>query len=228
MRLLVIEDDSETAAYIRNGMQQSGHSVTLCQNASDGRRLALDGNWDLIILDRMLPQQHDGLEILSQLRNSGCTTPVLILSALASIDERVSGLRAGADDYLTKPFALAELSARCDALQRRSQTLPQETSQELRIADLRLDLRARKAERAGQSIVLQPREFRLLEYLLRHQGQVVTRTMLLESVWDYHFDPQTNLVDVHISRLRNKIDKNFDPPLLHTRRGIGYSLGIHE
>ncbi|MBC3870581.1 response regulator transcription factor [Undibacterium oligocarboniphilum] len=228
MRFLVIEDDAETARYIRNGLQEAGHDVTRVADAAEGRRQALDGRWDLIILDRMLPQEQDGLQILRQIRSAGFTVPVLILSALASIDERVAGLREGGDDYLTKPFAFAELYARCEALLRRSQQHSGEQSMELRVADLRLDLRTRKAERAGQPIALQPREFRLLEYLVRHQGQVVTRTMLLESVWDYHFDPQTNVVDVHISRLRNKIDKNFDPPLLHTERGIGYSFGVHD
>lgn len=228
MRILLIEDDVETARYIRNGLTEVGHELTWSQNGREGLQLALSGYWDLVILDRMLPEDVDGLSILKNLRSAGKQWPVLILSALASIDERVTGLRAGGDDYLTKPFAFSELNARCDALLRRSQTSSKEENHELWVADLRLDLRTRKAERSGKAIMLQPREFRLLEFLVRHQGQVVTRTMLLESVWDYHFDPQTNVVDVQISRLRNKIDKNFSPTLLHTERGIGYSIAIHD
>jgi two-component system OmpR family response regulator len=179
-----------------------------------------------MILDRMLPGEIDGLSIVQTMRDVRKTTPVLILSALASLDERVRGLRSGGDDYLTKPFAFSELLARVQALLRRSGM--REDISELRIADLKLDLRRRKVERATKPIELQPREFRLLEYLVRHQGQVVTRTMLLESVWDYHFDPQTNVIDVQISRLRQKIDKEFSPPLLHTVRGVGYMICINE
>lgn len=226
MRLLLIEDDVETARYIRNGLAESGHEVVWSQNGYEGMQLALTGQWDLLILDRMLPDDIDGLKILKNLRSAGKQWPVLILSALASIDERVIGLRAGGDDYLTKPFAFPELNARCDALLRRVHNPGKDEVSELWVADLKLDLRSRKAERNGAPILLQPREFRLLEFLVRHQGQVVTRTMLLESVWDYHFDPQTNVVDVQISRLRNKIDKTFSPALLHTERGIGYSIGI--
>ncbi|MBC3937033.1 response regulator transcription factor [Undibacterium rugosum] len=227
MRFLMIEDDTETARYIRNGLEDAGHVVIWCNNGRDGLQFALGETWDLLILDRMLPDETDGLTLLKGIREAGKSNPVLILSALTSIDERVSGLRGGGDDYLTKPFAFSELLARCEALLRRSSAIREET-QELWIADLRLDLRSRKADRAGKAINLQPREFRLLEYLVRHQGQVVTRTMLLESVWDYHFDPQTNVVDVQISRLRNKIDKDFSPALLRTERGIGYSIGIHD
>jgi two-component system OmpR family response regulator len=226
MRFLLIEDDGDMARYIGNGLKESGHTAVLCSDAVSGLDRAVSEHWDLIILDRMLPDHADGLAILKTLRESGKTMPILILSALTSLDERVSGLRSGGDDYLTKPFAFMELLARCDALLRRAGI--REESSELWIADLKLDLRTRHASRARQPIDLQPREFRLLEYLVRHQGQVVTRTMLLESVWDYHFDPQTNVIDVQISRLRNKIDKNFSVPLLHTVRGVGYMIGTHE
>lgn len=222
MRILVIEDDSDTARYICNGLNEAGHSTVHCCDGAEGLRLAQREAWDLVIVDRMLPKKLDGLSIVETLRNGGKTTPILVLSALSSLDERVQGLRSGSDDYLTKPFALAELLARCEALQRRVSFASD--SLELRVADLRLDLRMRRAERAGRTIPLQPREFRLLEFLMRHQGQVITRTMLLESVWDYHFEPQTNVVDVQIKRLRDKIDKGFSPPLLHTERGVGYVM----
>jgi two-component system, OmpR family, response regulator len=222
MRCLVIEDEADTARYICGGLKEAGHTATLVHDGATALDLATNERWDAIVLDRMLPGGIDGLSILSTIRHLGKTTPVLILSALASLDERVRGLRGGGDDYLTKPFAFSELLARLEALLRRAAT--REDSRELRIADLRLDLRTRRAERAGKQISLQPREFRLLEYLVRHQGQVVTRTMLLESVWDYYFDPQTNVIDVQISRLRRKIDKDFSPQLLHTVRGIGYMV----
>ena len=225
MHFLVIEDDSDTARYICNGLAENGHTVAWCSNGVDGLTRATNEHWDLIILDRMLPHKADGLSIIRFLRQNGKLGPVLILSALGSLDERVHGLRGGGDDYLAKPFAFPELLARCEALLRRGGM--RDDAQELSIADLKLDLRRRCAKRASQPIALQPREFRLLEYLVRHQGQVVTRTMLLEAVWDYHFDPQTNVIDVQISRLRNKIDKNFSPPLLHTVRGVGYMIGIH-
>ena len=196
--------------------------ASLCHDGLAGLVLASNECWDLVILDRMLPGGVDGLAILSTLRSLGKTTPVLILSALASLDERVKGLRSGSDDYLTKPFAFSELLARAEALERRSRL--REDVRELTIADLRLDLRTRRASRANKPIALQPREFRLLEFLVRRQGQVVTRTMLLEGVWDYYFDPQTNVVDVQISRLRTKIDKGFSPPLLRTLRGVGYMI----
>jgi two-component system OmpR family response regulator len=222
MRCLVIEDEAETARYICNGLAQSGHSASLCSDGVEGLDLATNERWDVIVLDRMLPGSVDGLAIVTTLRQLGKTTPVLILSALASLDERVRGLRGGGDDYLTKPFAFSELLARIEALLRRSSATAD--SGDLWIADLKLDLRTRRAVRANQPIILQPREFRLLEYLVRHQGQVVTRTMLLESVWDYYFDPQTNVIDVQISRLRRKIDRGFSLRLLHTLRGVGYML----
>jgi len=226
MRCLVIEDEADTARYICNGLEEAGHTATLVRDGVNGLDLATNERWDTIILDRMLPGGIDGLSIVATLRNLGKTTPVLILSALASLDERVRGLRGGGDDYLTKPFAFSELLARIEVLLRRSNAA--EDRRELSIADLRLDLRTRRAERGGQPIALQPREFRLLEYLVRHQGQVVTRTMLLEAVWDYYFDPQTNVIDVQISRLRRKIDKGFSPQLLHTVRGIGYMIAADE
>ena len=226
MRCLVIEDEADTARYISNGLEEAGHTATLVRDGVNGLDLATNERWDIIILDRMLPGGVDGLSIIATLRNLGKTTPVLILSALASLDERVRGLRGGGDDYLTKPFAFSELLARSEVLLRRSNAA--EDRRELSIADLRLDLRTRRAERGGQPIALQPREFRLLEYLVRQQGQVVTRTMLLEAVWDYYFDPQTNVIDVQISRLRRKIDKGFSPQLLHTVRGIGYMIATDE
>jgi two-component system OmpR family response regulator len=226
MRCLVIEDEADTARYIGNGLTEVGHTASLCRNGAEGIALATNEHWDVIILDRMLPGGVDGLAILAALRQLGKTTPVLILSALASLDERVRGLRGGGDDYLTKPFAFSELLARVEALLRRSSR--SEDPGELWIADLKLDLRTRRAVRANQPVALQPREFRLLEYLVRHQGQVVTRTMLLESVWDYYFDPQTNVIDVQISRLRRKIDQGFSPRLLHTLRGVGYMISADE
>lgn len=222
MRCLVIEDEADTARYICNGLKEADFTVTWCRNGVDGLHLATSERWDVVILDRMLPGDVDGLSIVQTIRTLKKPTPIVILSALASLDERVKGLRCGGDDYLTKPFGFSELLARVQALLRRSGM--KEDVSDLWIADLRLDLRKRKAERATKPIALQPREFRLLEYLVRHQGQVVTRTMLLESVWDYHFDPQTNAVDVQISRLRQKIDKDFSPPLLHTVRGVGYMM----
>jgi two-component system OmpR family response regulator len=223
MRCLVIEDQADTARYICGGLKEAGHSSVSCWNGVDGLHLAANDRWDAVIVDRMLPGEIDGIAIIKTLRSLGKTTPVIVLSALATLDERIKGLRAGGDDYLTKPFAFSELLARLEAVMRRSGI--QEDTAELRVADLKLDLRSRRAERAGKPILLQPREFRLLEYLVRHQGQVVTRTMLLEAVWDYHFDPQTAVVDVQISRLRQKIDKGFAPALLHTVRGVGYMIG---
>ncbi len=210
-RCLVIEDDADTAHYIRNGLEEGGFTVVWSRDGVDGLRL--------------VSGESDGLSIIHTIRKAGKPTPVLILSALATLDERVRGLRSGGDDYLTKPFAFPELLARVQALLRRSAM--REDISELHLADLKLDLRRRKAERATKAIELQPREFRLLEYLVRHQGQVVTRSMLLESVWDYHFDPQTNVIDVQISRLRQKIDKDFSPPLLHTVRGVGYTMCVN-
>jgi two-component system, OmpR family, response regulator len=226
MRCLVIEDEEDAARYVCNGLKEAGHTVTWVRDGVNGLHLATNEHWDVVILDRMLPGGVDGLAIIATMRDLGKTTPLLILSAMASLDERVRGLRGGGDDYLTKPFAFSELLARLEALLRRSAM--KEENRELSIGDLRLDLRTRRAERAGKPIALQPREFRLLEYLVRHKGQVVTRTMLLESVWDYYFDPQTNVIDVQISRLRHKIDRGFSPPLLRTVRGIGYMISADE
>ncbi|MFO1352689.1 MAG: response regulator transcription factor [Gammaproteobacteria bacterium] len=223
MKLLVIEDDREAAAYLIKGLGESGHVVDHAGDGNRGLEYALAGSYDALIVDRMLPGR-DGLSVISALRAAQIATPVLILSALGEVDDRVKGLTAGGDDYLVKPYAFSELLARLQALVRRAQPEQQRTF--LKICDLELDCLKRKVTRAGKPILLQPREFRLLEYLMRHAGQVVTRTMLLENVWDYHFDPQTNVIDVHISRLRAKLDKDFSPPLLHTVRGAGYSL--HE
>lgn len=221
MRILVIEDDTEVAAYIEKALKEEGHTADVAHDGETGWTLARGGGYDLMIIDRMLPRK-DGLSIVADLRDSEDRTPVLILSALGEVDDRVKGLKAGGDDYLTKPFAFSEMLARIEALIRRSQ--PEEQTTKYVVGDLVLDRMSHKVARAGESIVLQPREFRLLEYLMKHRGQVVTRTMLLEGVWDYHFDPQTNVIDVHVSRLRAKIDKDFDHPLLHTIRGRGYMI----
>ncbi len=222
MRILVVEDDSQQAAFLTKALQEIGAVVDHASDGREGLFLAAGNEYDLLVLDRMLPQL-DGLTIIRTLRASGNQTPVLILSALGDVDDRVDGLRAGGDDYLVKPFAFSELHARIEALMRRA--APGDAPEvRLRVADLELDLLTREVQRGGQAITLQPREFRLLEYLMRHAGQVVTRTMLLEHVWDYHFDPQTNVIDVHISRLRAKIDKDFARPLLHTVRGAGYVI----
>ena len=224
MRVLVIEDDAETARCLCRELGNSGYAVAHRADGVTGLQAAKDERWDLLIVDRMLEDGLDGLSLVVSLRDAGLKTPVLFLSALASLDERVRGLRAGGDDYLTKPFAFPELLARVEALMRRS--VLSEDPGELAIADLKLDLRTRRAERGGQFISLQPREFSLLEYLVRHHDQVVTRAMLLRDVWGFHFDPQTNVIDVHISRLRHKIDKDFSPHLLRTVRGVGYRLGV--
>ncbi len=221
MRILVIEDDAEAAAYLTKGLRESGYLVEHAADGMDGLYMATSEDFDLLVVDRMLPKL-DGLAVIEALRKSGRSMPVLILSALGEVDDRVRGLRAGGDDYLTKPYAFAELLARIEALLRRGEGTPAETK--LSLADLEMDLLARTARRGNRDIALQPREYRLLEYLLRHSGQVVTRTMLLENVWDYHFDPQTNVIDVHISRLRQKLDGNGDAPLIHTVRGAGYCL----
>jgi two-component system OmpR family response regulator len=223
VRILVIEDDKEVASFIRNGLVQAGCNVDLADNGRDGLFMATTENYDALVVDRMLPGI-DGLTLIRTLRASGKTTPVLILSALGEVDDRVKGLKAGGDDYLVKPFAFSELLARLEALVRRAKASADAPPTVLRAADLEMDLLRREVRRAGKPIDLQPREFQLLEFLLRHVGQVVTRTMLLEGVWDYHFDPQTNVIDVHVSRLRSKIDKGFDRPLLHTVRGAGYRL----
>ena len=222
MRVLVVEDDSQVAAYLIKGLKEQGHNVDHAADGKNGLFLATSEDYDAMIIDRMLPEL-DGLAIVKSVRAAGKTTPMLILSALGEVDARVEGLRAGGDDYLTKPFAFSELLARLDALLRRARQIPTaETT--LRVADLELDQLTRTVKRGGNIIALQPREYRLLEYLMDNAGRVVTRTMLLEQVWDYHFDPQTNVIDVHISRLRGKIDKNFDKSLLQTVRGAGYMI----
>jgi len=224
MKVLLVEDNERVAQFVRKGLSEEGHSVDYADDGRDGLFLAASGLYDVLILDRMLPGGVEGLGIVEALRRSGNRTPILILSALAEVDDRIQGLRAGGDDYLTKPFALGELAARLEALVRRSQGRGILTM--LMVADLRMNLLSRKVTRGGEPIPLQPREFKLLEFLMRHADQVVTRTMLLENVWEHHFDPQTNVIDVHVSRLRQKIDERFDPPLLHTVRGIGYRLGV--
>jgi two-component system OmpR family response regulator len=223
MRILLVEDDAHTAGFITKGLREDGHGVDHADNGRDGLFLATTETYDVVVLDRMLPQL-DGMTLLRTLRGAGNHTPAMLLTALGDVEHRVEGLRAGADDYLVKPFAYAELSARLDSLVRRGASGGAEPVR-LRVGDLELDLLKREAKRGGRVIELQPREFRLLEYLMRQSGRVVTRTMLLESVWDYHFDPQTNVIDVHISRLRQKIDHGFPSPLLHTVRGAGYRLG---
>lgn len=225
MKILLIEDNERMAGFLVKGLREQGHTVDHADNGRDGLFLAGSEPYDGIILDRMLPGGVEGLGIVEALRATGNKTPILILSALGEVDDRIRGLRAGGDDYLAKPFAFGELVARLDALVRRARDAGPEP--ELSVGDLRMDPRSRTVTRAGKPIQLQPREFRLLEYLLRHAGQVVTRTMLLENVWDYHFDPQTNVIDSHVSKLRRKIDADFDQPLLHTVRGAGYKLATH-
>ena len=221
MRILVVEDDLEAQRYLVNGLKEAGHVVDDAADGETGLTLALSRPYDVAVIDRMLPKM-DGLKMVEELREHANATPILFLSALSEVDDRVKGLKAGGDDYLTKPYAFVELLARIDALMRRRQ--PSAVKTRLQVGDLELDLLTRTARRDAIAIDLQPREFRLLEYLMRHAGQVVTRTMLLESVWEYHFDPQTNVIDVHISRLRAKIDKGFEMPLLHTVRGAGYMI----
>ena len=222
MRILVVEDDKDVAGFVVRGLKEVGFVVDHADNGRDGLFLAASESYDAIILDRMLPGGIDGLRVLETIRGQKNSVPVLILSALGEVDDRVKGLKAGGDDYLTKPFAIAELLARVVALARRGKGESPVTK--LVVDDLELDLLSRQVKRAGQKIDLQPREFRLLEFLMRHDGQVVTRTMLLEGVWDYHFDPQTNVIDVHVSRLRQKVDKPFPTPLIHTVRNAGYML----
>jgi two-component system, OmpR family, response regulator len=221
MRILVIEDDRDAANWLVKGLKESGHVVDLAGDGEQGLNMALEAVHDVFIVDRMLPKL-DGLSVIQKLRNDGLKTPVLILSALSDVDERVKGLRAGGDDYLAKPYAFSELLARVEGLGSRKLLDPKEAK--LKAMDLELDLLTRTVSRAGKPIGLQPREFKLLEYLVRNAGHIVTRTMLLENVWDYHFDPQTNVIDVHVSRLRGKIDKGFDEPLLQTVRGAGYMI----
>jgi two-component system OmpR family response regulator len=222
-KILVVEDDETTGDYIARGLDENGYLVDRANNGRDGLFHATDGDYAAVVLDRMLPGM-DGLAVLAAMRAAGLETPVIILSALGSADERVKGLNAGSDDYLVKPFAFSELLARLEALQRRGSAAREPVVTSMTCADLTMDLLTHRVERAGQRIQLQPREFRLLECLLRHQDNVVTRTMMLEEVWDYHFDPGTNVIDVHISRLRKKIDEGSDAPLLHTVRGVGYML----
>jgi two-component system, OmpR family, response regulator len=221
MHILVIEDDRETASYLIKALGEAGHVADQAHDGQTGYELATAGDYDVLVVDRMLPKR-DGLSVIAELRNAGSRVPVLILSALGQVDDRVTGLRAGGDDYLPKPYSFSELLARVEVLGRRS--TPKEAETHYRVADLELDRLSRKVQRGGDPIILQPREFRLLEYLMKNAGTVVTRTMLLEKVWDYHFDPQTNVIDVHMSRLRAKIDKGFERPLLHTVRGSGYVL----
>ncbi|MEW7007736.1 response regulator transcription factor [Lentilitoribacter sp. EG35] len=225
MKILIIEDDLETAAYLSKAFREAGVTVDHASDGDSGYFLATENTYDVMVVDRMLPKR-DGLSIISSLREKGNETPVLILSALGQVDDRVTGLRAGGDDYLTKPYAFSELLARVEILGRRKGTRDTETS--YRVGDLELDRLSHEVRRAGQLINLQPREYTLLEYLMNNAGQVVTRTMLLENVWDYHFDPQTNVIDVHISRLRGKIEKGFNGALLHTIRGAGYILKAGE
>ena len=222
MRILVVEDDSEVAGFVAKGLREAGHEAAQAGNGVDGLSLAAREPFDAIILDRMLPGGLDGLGVLETLRAQDNQTPVLFLSAMVGVDDRVRGLQAGGDDYLTKPFAFSELLARVEALMRRGRATRGATL--LVVGDLEMDLLSRTVRRRGRKIDLQPREFRLLEFLMRHAGQVVTRTMLLEGVWDYHFDPQTNVIDVHVSRLRQKIDKPFDAASIQTVRSAGYML----
>ncbi len=226
MKVLLVEDNERVASFVRKGLEEDGHVVDYADNGRDGLFLASTERYDAMVLDRMLPGGVDGLGIIEALRKTGNKTPVLILSALADVQERIVGLRAGGDDYLTKPFAFGELAARLDALVRRAQAA--DFDRMLAVGDLRMDLLSRKVARGDRSIQLQPREFKLLEFLMRHAGNVVTRTMLLENVWDYHFDPQTNVIDTHISNLRHKIDVGFARPLLKTVRGSGYRLSADD
>lgn len=221
MKILIIEDDREAADYLEKAFTEAGHTAHVAGDGETGFALADSGEYDVMVVDRLLPRR-DGLSVIAGLRSRGNATPVLILSALGEVDDRVTGLRAGGDDYLTKPYAFSELLARVEVLNRRAGA--KETETVYRTGDLELDRLSHSVKRAGKEIVLQPREFRLLEYLMRHAGQVVMRTMLLENVWDYHFDPQTNVIDVHVSRLRGKIEKGFEKPILHTIRGAGYML----
>jgi two-component system OmpR family response regulator len=221
MRILIVEDDRDAASWLVKGLTEAGHIADHAADGEDGLNMAREKVHDVLIVDRMLPKL-DGLALIRKLREEGIHTPVLILSALGDVDEKVKGLRAGGDDYLAKPYSFAELLARVEGLTRRNASEPQQTK--LSVLDLEMNLLARTVTRAGKPIMLQPREFKLLEYLMRNAGHVVTRTMLLENVWDYHFDPQTNVIDVHISRLRTKIDKGFPEPMLQTVRGAGYMI----
>lgn len=221
MKCLLIEDDAETASYIQRGLEQEGHVVDHADDARGGLLLGADQCYSVLVVDRMLPG-NDGLSLVKALRSAGVETPVLFLTTLGGIDDRVVGLQAGGDDYLVKPFAFSELLARLNALSRRPRSLDMRTT--LRVGNLELDILSRTVRRAGEKIVLQPREYKLLEYLMKNSGKIVTKTMLLENVWDFHFDPKTNIVETHISRLRSKIDRNFDQPLIQTVRGSGYLI----
>lgn len=221
MRILIIEDDRDSAAYLMRALKEAGHGAEIAADGEEGLHMAQTGRYDVLVIDRMLPKL-DGLSMLKQIRAAGNDCPALILSALGQVDDRVEGLRSGGDDYLSKPYAFTELLARIEVLAKRRR--PDETETVVRVGDLELDRLAHTVKRAGVNIPLQPREYRLLEYLMRNAGKVVTRTMLLEEVWDYHFDPQTNVIDVHVSRLRSKIDKDFGEPMLQTVRGAGYVL----
>jgi two-component system, OmpR family, response regulator len=226
MKILIVEDNERVAQFVTKGLREAGHTVEHAANGRDGLFLAASEPHDVIVMDRMLPGNVDGLGIIEALRKSGNRTPILILSALDAVDERIKGLRSGGDDYLTKPFAFGELLARVDALGRRSSGA--DTGHTLQVGDLRMDLLSRRVTRGSRAITLQPREFKLLEYLMRHANQVVTRTMLLEAVWEYNFDPQTNVVDVHISKLRQKIEHDSEAPLVRTVRNAGYMMTEHE
>jgi len=222
-KILLVEDDGETASYVARGLAEQGHVVDRADDGREGLFLASEASFDLVILDRMLPGL-DGLSVLRALRAAGVDTPVLILSALGTVDDRIEGLEGGSDDYLVKPFAFSELSARVNALLRRAEGKSASIDTRLAVGDLEVDLLGRTVRRAGRAIELKPREYSLLEYFARNAGRVVTRTMLLEHVWNYHFDPGTNVVDVHVSRLRRKIEDGFEQPILHTVRGAGYRL----
>lgn len=225
MKILIVEDDKEASAYLAKALKEAGHNPDQAADGEAGLEMGRSSNYDVLIVDRMLPKL-DGLSLISALRAEGDETPMLILSALGQVDDRVKGLRSGGDDYLTKPYAFSELLARVEILARRKK--PDEAETHLTVGELELDRLTREVRREGKKILLQPREFRLLEYLMRNAGKVVTRTMLLEEVWDYHFDPQTNVIDVHVSRLRSKIDKDFGEPMLHTIRGAGYLLKVEQ
>lgn len=222
MKILIVEDSERVSRFLIKGLQEAGHTTDHASEGREGMFLATTREYDVIVMDRMLPGHIDGLAIIETLRKAGSTVPILILSALSNVDDRIKGLKTGGDDYLVKPFAFGELLARLDALARRKQD--RQVGTVLTLDDLCMDLLSRKVTRDGNPIALQPREFKLLEYLLRHASQVVTRTMLLENVWSYDFDPQTNVIDVHISKLRQKIDAGFERPLLRTVRGVGYML----
>jgi two-component system OmpR family response regulator len=226
VKILVVEDNERVAQFVTKGLREAGHTVEHAANGRDGLFLAASEPHDVIVMDRMLPGNVDGLGIIEALRKSGNRTPILILSALDAVDERIKGLRSGGDDYLTKPFAFGELLARVDALGRRA--LGSDSERTLQVGDLRMDLLSRRVTRGSRALTLQPREFKLLEYLMRHANQVVTRTMLLEAVWEYNFDPQTNVVDVHISKLRQKIEVGSEPPLVRTVRNAGYMMSDRE